>query len=1096
MNPAPQLYEALQRIAAHPDWTPVEQTGALAALMDRLYLEATRKEQIAFSTLFARICYVGHQRGFQTDTLQVVHAFRRRSAQIRSGRAATLTDVRLGVKAVAESILVLYEAALPPNLLPYLPSQDEWVPENPDILTFKALARVVVLGDDPDARTLIGIDEEHPTDTVRICYDLPDRNDNFRPTITLLRSVFGYPTTIHLLDVDVDSEGRYRPRAFVLEPDYLIDVSAISECFKDTGPEPLSYLLRKFLPHETTPAILLGNIANHFLDRLLYEPEAEFQDLFRETFVLWPFVYAPMNDQEVKNLYEQAKAHYITLRDMTRRGGGLERQQITPQESIVEPSFYSQRYGIQGRLDLFFKNEERAAIVELKSGKPFKPNIYGINRNHFTQTLLYDLLVRSVYGRHTDPAKFILYSSQPDKPLCFAPTIEAEQWEAIQVRNQLVGIERLLCRIRPGDTDVPILNRLTSAHLVNKGFMGRDAAVFEEKYQRLGMVERKYFNAFTGFIAREQWIAKVGEHGADQTSGHAQLWRSSFEEKEAAYAVLNHLRLIENGADQPDPYLLFERTEQTNPLANFRVGDIAVLYPATDRLTNVLDQQVIKCIITSLTTNEVRVQLRFRQFHQGHFDVALLWRLEPDMMEMGFTAMYRGLFERPSLGPKAPTDTAQKPQKTADWAAKAHHEGRVTEEQAELLTRITESQQYFLLWGPPGTGKTSVMIRELAGWGLEHTNDNLLLLAYTNRAVDEICEALDSLGGSIRDQYVRIGSRYSTAAHLRPQLLAHKTANVTTRADLRQVLEQHRIFVGTVASFSQNDQLLRIKRFERLIIDEASQILEPQLTGLLSRFGHWVLVGDHRQLPAVTTQRPEWTAVEDPDLIDAGLRDLRESYFERLYRQCEAHQDEAHFGRLSAQGRMRREIMDFPNQHFYGGFLKVLATSAAAQDLGDPAMAIRYVPTPPDPHRMPHQKTDRQEAILAAEWVQIFQRQWQEQHRAWDAQRTLGIITPWRAQIAQLRAALAEHDVDPDSVTIDTVERYQGGARDIIIVSTCVHSEWQLQSLVSRSAEGVDRKLNVALTRARQHLILLGHPDVLRLDPHYQAFMEAYGPTE
>jgi DNA replication ATP-dependent helicase Dna2 len=1086
MNPAPQLYQEVLRIAANADSESLAQVAALAEVLERLFVEATRKEQIMFSTLFARICYVGHKLGFQESTLQVIHAFRRRASQIRSGRTAQSIDVRLGTKALAESILVLYEAALPQELLPYLPHDGEWTFEAPDIWSFKAVARVVALRDEPEHHRFIAVDEEDPAREVAVCYDLPDRNDNFRPTIQLLRQVFGFPTALHLLEVDVDSKGHYHPKAFVIEPDYLIDVSAISECFSDIGQEPLSYLLKKFLPYENTPQKHLGNVANHFLDRLLYEPNAVYMDLFRETFRMWPFVYAPMSDQEVKHLNQLAQGHFVTLQAMT-LGGGLEREQIDPQACIVEPSFFSQRYGIQGRLDLFFRTEERSAIVELKSGKVFKPNIYGINRSHFTQTLLYDLLVRSVHGRQTDPAKFILYSGQPHKPLCFAPTIESEQLEAIQVRNQLVGIERLLCDIRPGDLEVPVLNRLRAAKMKGKGYLERDVTVFEAKYQSLGSVERKYFNAFVGFIAREQWIAKVGEHGTDQTTGHASLWRHSFEEKQAAYTILSHLQLLENNADQAEPTLRFAKTADTNPLANFRVGDIAVLYPAPDILSNVLDNQIIKCTITALTADEVQVQLRYRQFYGQHFDPEVRWCLEPDLIESGFVAMYRNLFEHPTLGPRASAVVATEAPPLTDWASAALAAGRVTPEQADLLTRIVASDEYFLLWGPPGTGKTSVMIRELAGYVREHTSENLLLLAYTNRAVDEICEALDSLGGSIRADYVRIGSLHATSPHFREQLLVKKMADVQTRADLRAVLDQHRIFVGTVASVASNDNLLKIKRFDRLIIDEASQILEPQLVAFLPRFGHWTLVGDHRQLPAVTTQRAEWTVVEDTDLLEAGLRDLRESYFERLYRACEQSGDTAHFGRLSAQGRMQEVVMNFPNTHFYGGFLQVLDPTAVA-----PA-TMRFVPTPSNLGVTAHQKTDAVEATLAAEWVQTFQRQYKEESRAWDALRTLGIITPWRAQIAQLRAALEAAGINPDDVTIDTVERYQGGARDIIIISTCVHSEWQLQSLVSRSAEGVDRKLNVALTRARQHVVLLGHAEVLRLDPVYRDFMERYG---
>jgi DNA replication ATP-dependent helicase Dna2 len=76
---------------------------------------------------------------------------------------------------------------------------------------------------------------------------------------------------------------------------------------------------------------------------------------------------------------------------------------------------------------------------------------------------------------------------------------------------------------------------------------------------------------------------------------------------------------------------------------------------------------------------------------------------------------------------------------------------------------------------------------------------------------------------------------------------------------------------------------------------------------------------------------------------------------------------------------------------------------------------------------------------------------------------------------------------------VDTVERYQGGARDVIILSTCAHSEWQLNALLNISNEGVDRKLNVALTRAREHLIMVGNKPVLQHDERYRRFIELYG---
>jgi DNA replication ATP-dependent helicase Dna2 len=1081
MSPATALYQEILRIAALPDPDARTQVMALSALMERLFVAATRQEQLTFSTLFARICYVGHQRQMNVETLRAIHTFRRVAAKVRNGREAAPRDVRLGVKANAEAILVLYEAALPADLLAYLPADDDWTFQSPEIWDYKAVARVIALRDLPEQHAFLAIDEDEPDREVKILYDLPDRNENFRPTIQLIQRIFKFPVTLHLLETDIDREGQYRPRAFVIEPDYLMDVTAIAECFKDDSVEPLSYLLRKFLPQETTPALHTGNVANYFLDRLLTEPDARFPDLFKETFRLFPFVYAPMSDNEVKDINQRAQKHFVTLQKMA--NGGFEQQQIDPAHCVLEPSFYSQQYGIQGRLDLFFQDGERSAIVELKSGTPFKPNSYGIARSHFTQTLLYDLLVRSVYGRQTDPAKFILYSAFPEQPLRFAPTVESEQWEALQVRNQLVGLEKLLTEIRPGQEEVPVLRRLSAAGMRSKGFLERDAIQFEARYNSMSSLERKYFHSFIGLIAREQWLAKLGEHDVDNSWGHAALWRNSFSEKLANFSLLNHLEIIENGSDEPEPYLLFKRTERTATLANFRQGDIAVLYPAFTDDSTVLDHQVIRCVVTELTRETIAVQLRFRQFNLKSFEAEALWHIEPDLMEMGFTAMHRSLFNGRFrvLPPEVPAVEIPAPVAPCNG---------LTEEQAVLLEKMLHTPQYFLLWGPPGTGKTSVMLRELSRRILTETTDNLLLLAFTNRAVDEICEALDHIGGDIRSQYLRIGSQHSTGEDYRTQLLSHKIASTQNRAELRLVLEQHRIVVSTVAGFSSNENLLKIKQFQRLVVDEASQLLEPQLVGLLPLFQQYILIGDHRQLPAVTTQRPEWTQVTDPDLLSIGLTDLRDSYFERLYRRCLTAGNTQHLGRLSAQGRMQAPLMEFPNEHFYEGMLRLLHERQSHTDPDVPQ--VRFVAVQPTAAQLGNPKVSADEAEEIVRWVQFFQQLWRERGLTWDA-KTLGIITPWRAQIAQIRTCLEQHYLSPDECTIDTVERYQGGARDIILISCCVHNPYQLDSLVSRSGEGIDRKLNVALTRARQYLVMVGNPEVLKMDGFYRGFMGRYG---
>ena len=112
---------------------------------------------------------------------------------------------------------------------------------------------------------------------------------------------------------------------------------------------------------------------------------------------------------------------------------------------------------------------------------------------------------------------------------------------------------------------------------------------------------------------------------------------------------------------------------------------------------------------------------------------------------------------------------------------------------------------------------------------------------------------------------------------------------------------------------------------------------------------------------------------------------------------------------------------------------------------------------------------------------------------------TLGIIASYRNQAARIRARLAQLAGELElpalaQVSVDTVERYQGSQREVIIVSFCCHHEHQLELMVSPDESGqVDRKLNVALTRARQQLVLLGNETMLGRAPHHAALLARVG---
>ncbi|MEO5906842.1 MAG: DEAD/DEAH box helicase, partial [Saprospiraceae bacterium] len=436
----------------------------------------------------------------------------------------------------------------------------------------------------------------------------------------------------------------------------------------------------------------------------------------------------------------------------------------------------------------------------------------------------------------------------------------------------------------------------------------------------------------------------------------------------------------------------------------------------------------------------------------------------------------------------------KKPESTSPVISTSTPTG-LTQHQLQLYNEGLNAASLYLLWGPPGTGKTSRMLKSWVSHYFFETTSRISLIAYTNKAVDEICEALESLSAEVTNHYVRIGSRAGTGKKFRHRLLDVIIEPMEKRSEIRQFLHDTRIFVSTVASLQGKNEIFKLIDFDVAIVDEASQILEPTMVGLLTRFRKTILIGDHMQLPAVSAQGQQLSKIKgDPEWAKKiGLSDMGMSYFERIYRLYQSKGWHDVIGILSEQGRMHQDIQEYANRHVYDGQLTCLhhdnQTLSLSETTGEPDQSLfrerlLYVPTSTMLTEF-YMKTNQDETDRIIEILCS----WQELLGQKKLALTIGVITPFRAQIASILHQAHISGTNMDNVTVDTVERYQGGARDIIIMSTAVNNSSTLSRIVSLNAEGIDRKLNVAVTRARQQFILVGNEELLVKQPAYLALI-------
>ncbi len=855
----------------------------------------------------------------------------------------------------------------------------------------------------------------------------------------------------------------------VLEPDYLIDAKELSNCRQKQGDNPLLYILSRFTKGEVTDRVMVGNIVGKMLDDIATDPEYDYKKSFEHVMRESSFGMLCMasdngryNRTNIEKAFVEARDHEKILKEVLK--------DFKPDRLVVEPTFISSKFGLQGRLDLLVerkKAENRKDIIELKSTRNYPGLNIGLYSNHKAQAMCYDLLLSSTFPERIGHSS-ILYSnaSLEESPLRHVNEEEfLSKQQLLMTRNEIVASEMKLAK---GDFQ-PFFDILSEDFGPYPKYLEDQLSDFTQTIKGLNGLLKKYFLGYLKFIYRELQVAKVGSSdGYSSSNGFSSLWRSSKAEKLNNYNVLVYLKVKDVTDD-------FHVTLEMNPdlfspdVTTFREGDIAILYPTPDpEHLNPLSSQILKCNIRSVQGLQVKVSLTNKQLDKDYFKGHQFWALDQDFRESGFKRMLQLSYEFLKSDERVINLTLGLARPGFEEAVKIP-QGEMNPIQHQLVKRALSAKDYFLIQGPPGTGKTSKVLCEIVKQ-LSTQQKNVMVIAFTNRAIDEVSRKLSEMGV----ECIRLGKGDKP----------YHWSNLSGRLkldELHEKVEKTRVFLSTQAMFTASLDLLKFKTFDTLVVDEASQLLEPQLTGILKHFNRWIFIGDENQLPAVVVQSEEDSRCEDKELHRIGIENFRESLFSRLKKNAISKGwDDCH-GMLKVHYRMHEDIAEFPNINFYdnalvpGGLVQEQPIPEYSSFPDDPISSVFvqsrtvFIPTKKD---LKSQVND-EEAKLVCELVRFIHKIYGEK---FDIQKTVGVITPFRAQVANIRKHLPDQY---QGITVDTVERYQGSERDVIIISFAIKSIPQLGAIQSINEQGVDRKLNVAITRAKNHLILLGAEEFL-----------------
>lgn len=440
----------------------------------------------------------------------------------------------------------------------------------------------------------------------------------------------------------------------------------------------------------------------------------------------------------------------------------------------------------------------------------------------------------------------------------------------------------------------------------------------------------------------------------------------------------------------------------------------------------------------------------------------------------------------------------------------------LNESQQQAVSQILAMNPVQVVHGPPGTGKTTTLIHAVkALW--KQQKQQILLVAPSNTAVDVLTERLDAAGVSV----VRIGNPVKVSAHLQALTLdakldahpanrevktlekqaraytdmAHKYKRNFGKAErdqrkalfdearkLRKEIDKvqdymttdilNKAEVITATLVGANQYMIKDRTYETVIIDEAAQALEPACWIPILKAKQVILAGDHQQLPPTVKS----SAKSNQGLYITLLEKLVKLY-------------PAAVSLLKVQYRMHAQIMRFPSQYLYQDALIAADTVADWRLLGDeqPVLFIDTAGAGFDELIEDDAISNVEEATFLGKHLRSLLLDLSSQYNATDFP-SIGVVTPYRRQSLVLKECLGQDETIQErgqAIQVHTIDSFQGQEKDIIYISlTRSNAQQQIGFLADV------RRMNVAMTRAKKKLVVIGDSSTIGLHPFYKQFID------